>query len=420
MEIKKFFGLNNKVSPERMNPGELATAVDIDIDNTRRVLSRRGMAVKNATSSHSLFSGDSVAVVVASGALNIVNADFTYTAAKTLISNQPLSYDTLYGVIYYSNGIDKGRLVDGAWSCWGVDIPVGQPVASKTTGSLPPGTYLYALTFLREDGHESGTGVSGSITVGANSGIDFSGIEASSNAEVTFKNLYVSSPNGEVQYLIDTIPNAQTTYSYRGTGLEQSIPLATQHAGPPPAGTIVRIYNGMAYVLVDDTIYYSDPYNLELFRLDRNFLRFQAPVANFDSVNTGLYVSTVDTEGDDAETLGASWYLTGSRPDQMRSQQLFDYGSIPNTCVKTDASYFKTAQIDVEEPANPSLIWATRHGVVVAYDGGLAENLTESHYSYPIAQRGAAMVRRTRGYTQYIATLQGSGDADSAYSESIT
>ena len=417
MEIKKWRGLRNTTSPERFRPGDMATALDVEIDDTGRVLSRRGMTLLSATPAHSLYANATVAVLVEGSTLKALEADFSRTPLRTLSTSAPVSYDTLQDTVYFSNGVDTGRLVGRTPLQWGVTVPVGQPVATPIVGSLPAGRYMYALTFLRADGHESGTGIAGAIDLPAGSGIMFTSAEVSTNPEVSDKILYLSSPNGEVLFRARTVPNGQTTISYASGALDLTLPLTTQHAGPPPPGTTVRVFNGHACVVSGDTVWFSDAYNLELFRLDTQFLRFPGQVALFECVNDGLYVATTDLAGDDAETGGGTWYLAGSRPDQEKSTQVFDYGAIPGTGVRTLASYFDTKTSDeggAIEPGTPAVVWASRHGVCVGFDGGQVRNLTEAMYSFSIAQRGAGVVRQARGFMQYLSVLRGSGAVNNA------
>lgn len=422
MDISRFSGLRNTTSPERFKVGELAEAFDIDIDNTGRPLSRIGVTKVNATPAHSLFANHRVAMCVNGTTLSAIEANASLTPIQTLSTSNYLSAETVNDFVYYTNGVDTGRLIGRTPGCWGVPVPVGQPVTSQLRGQLPPGRYSYAVTFIRgSDGHESGTGIAGQIDVTLG-GIGFTNIEVSTCAEVSSKIIYLSTANGETMYRAAVIPNTQTIYAYTSDGTDLTIPLVTQFAGPPPAGSLVRTYNGILYVVVGDTVYYSDPYNFDLFRLDTNFLRFPGRVVMFEACNDGIYVGTPDAGGDDVESTGYIWFLAGGRPDQMKSTQLFDYGVIANSAVKTDAAYFEPEQTGEQagEQARPIIVWTTRHGVCVGRDSGAVQNLTETKYSFPTAQRAAAMVRQDRGYTVYVSTLQGPGVLTNGYTESIT
>lgn len=415
MEIKKFTGLNNVTSLERMAPGALSIALDVDIDNTARLMSRRGKTVINAVSCHSLYTYEAGSFLSQGTSIYAIEADLSLTLAATLQSSDHLSYDSLAGVAYFSNGFDTGRFEGRTYRQWGVVPPVNQPVASATTGNLRAGRYQYAMTFLRADGHESGTGLAGTIDLAATGGIRLGSLESSTNPEVTDKIVYLSSRDGEVLYRVAVVPNSQPVVFVADEPLG-GIPLTTQFAGPPPAGTEVLIFNGIAYVVRGDTVFYSEPYSLELFRLDTNFLQFPGTISLFDWVNDGIYVATSDSEGDGSEGVGITWFMAGMRPDQFKPRQVFTYGSTPGTSIRVEAGFFGP---QVERIGEPALIWTSRHGVCVGGDGGVVHNLTETAYGFPSAQAGAAMIRQYRGFVQYMTVGQGTGAANNAYQETI-
>lgn len=415
MEIKKWLGLNNTTSPERMKPGELAVALDMDIDNTNRLMSRQGRTLIDAQACHSLYSYEGGSFLSRGTSIFAIEQPYSLTLAAVLTSSDPISYDSVAGVAYFSNGFDTGRFVGRTYHPWGVNVPVYQPVPSLTTGNLRAGRYQYALTFLRSDGHESGTGLAGYIDLSATGGIRLTNIEVSTNPEVSDKILYLTSRDGEVLYRVMTVPNSQTTAYITDEPLG-GIPLTTQFAGPPPAGTQVVIYNGVAYVVRGDTVFYSDPYAFGLFRPDVNFLQFPGTISLFDWVNDGIYVATSDSEGDGSEGAGTTWFMAGDRPDKFQPKQVFNYGSTPGTSVRVDSGFFGK---QVERIGEPALIWTSRHGVCVGNDGGVVHNLTESAYSFPSAQAGAALLRQYRGFVQYMTVQQGTGAANNAYVETL-
>lgn len=416
MEIKKWGGLRNTDSTERFKAGDLDAGSNVDVSDSGKLLVRDGMTQVSATPAHSLYANDRVTLLMEGASLKtLVGA--TRTTIATLSTDAPVSYDTYNGVVYASNGVDVFRVVGTRHKPWGVVPPANQPSAVLDTGNLAPGRYLYAMTFLRSDGHESGTGVSGAIDLPLGGGIAFSGMEVSTNIEIDAKILYISSPNGETLYRAAVVLNGQTAASYGGSGEEFGVALTTQHAGPPPPGTMVRSFNGHMYVVQGDTVWFSDPYDLELFRPASSFLRFPGPLAVFESVQGGLFVATVDVLGDDPNTFGATWYLSGMRPDQLASRQVLDYGAVPGTDVKTQAAYFESPREGevAGEFGGTAVVWTTRHGVVVGFDGGSVKNMTEVRYSFPDAQRGAGMVRQTRGYVQYVVVVRGAGAANNEF-----
>lgn len=416
MEVKKFTGLNNTTSPERFPSGALAVALDVDIDNTKRLMSRRGKTLINATPCHSLYASEVGAFVMQGSSLYAIEANLSLTLVKVLSSANELSYETLGGIVYFTNGVECGRIIGRTYSRWGITPPVYQPTASATTGNLRAGRYQFAMTFLRNDGNESGTGLSGTIDVADGAGIRMGNLEVSTNPDVSSKVLYLSSRDGEVLYRAMTVPNSQIT-AFVSDEPTSGIPLMTQFAVPPPPSSFMHVYNGVMYMVKGDTVYYSDTYNFELYRLHDNFMRFPGTVSLFAGVNDGVYVATSDSEGDGTEdTQGSTWFLTGGRPDQFKSQFIFNYGSTPGTSVFINSEFFGE---QVERLGEPVLVWAGRHGVCVGGDGGQAHNLTESVYSLPSAQDGAALVRQYRGFVQYLVTQRGTGAANNAYVENI-
>jgi hypothetical protein len=414
LEIKKFKGIRNTDSPERFATGELETAVNVDINNSGSILSREGLTTVSATACHSLFSEGGATFLAQDINLKSVASDLTLTQLATLSNEDPISYARSGPTTYYSNGTDTGKIVGSTRYNWGVEIPSQQPTATAVSGDLPPGRYMFAITYRRSDGHESGTGLAGLIELPTGGGIFFSDIQSSTDPFVFDIIVYLSSPNGEVLYKAFVIPNGITSAFYTSDSLDLTIPLTTQFAGPPPPGTIVREFNGGMYVVVDDMIYFSDAYQPELFRLDTNFLRLPHQVGMLECVNSGLYVATVD-----ADDGAATWYFAGGRPDQMVPVRLFDYGVIAGTAVQTLASFLET-NLEGEsrgEQAGLAVIWATRHGICVGRDGGAAVNLTEVKYSMPSAESGAAYVKQADGFVQYVATLRGAGTANNIYGE---
>lgn len=411
-EIKKFLGLRNTVSPERFKPGELEIARDVELDDSGQLLSRLGQTVVNATPSHSLYSNSQLSLLVQNKVLRRVEADFSLTAVKTLSNDDPVSYETVGNQTYWSNGTDKGCFVGLTPREWGITPPTSQPVAQATSGGLPAGRYMYALTFLRSDGQESGTGVQGAIDVGANGGIYFTNLEVSTNQEVYDKIVYLSGTNGEKLYRALIIPNGVTSATYSGDATDLKVVLRTQHAESPPAGNIVRYFNGVMYVVVGDLVYFSDSYNPDVFRLADQFLRFPGQLAVFECVKDGIYVATTDLEGDDQEEAGGTFYLSGKTPEDFEFTVVADHGAHPGTASKCKAALLTPPDAPEAQRIGDAVVWSSRNGVMVGFNGGAVTNLTELRYSFPSAQQGAGVVRQHRGFVQYVNVLRGAGAAN--------
>lgn len=396
----------------------MQAATDVDTDGTGKLLTRKGKTAATATAAHSIYANHMIALVNEGPVMKVRESNGTWSPLKTLQSSAHVSHETVLDTVYFSNGTDKGRIVNRTAREWGITPPVSQPVAVEGIGFLPAGRYMYALTFVRSDGHESGTGIAGEIELtGGSSAIVFSGIEVSTNPEISGKIVYISSTNGEILYRAISLPNNQTTASYARDGLDLAVPLITQFAGPPPTGHIVRVYNGVMYVAVGNVLYHSEPYAMELFKLDTSYMQFPGKITMFEAVDGGVFVATDDVVAEDQETPAGTWFLNGVGPGKFALNKLFDYGAFENSAVLTDAAYFES-QFQAEargSQAGPAVVWACRHGICLGRSGGAVQNLTEAVYSFPGAVRAAGMVRQHRGYVNYVVTLQGVGATNNKY-----
>lgn len=403
MEIKKFRGLKNTTTPERFGPaGFLDAADNVDLDDTGKVLTRLGTILAQAGSYHSLWADGDRCYVMTGQDMKQVSPSYSLTQVIRLTTARRVSFNRQQNVVYYSNGVDRGRVTPSGAEGWGIAGPVSQPVAQPGAGALPAGRYQYALTFRRADGLESGTGVAGLIELATPGGISFSAIEAS--ADGYDKCIYLSGPNGEELYRAMVVANAATTAAYSGNGMDLTVRLETQFDAPPPPGDTVECHAGTMYVVAGNVAWHSRPYQYERFRLRDHYLQFPGAVTMFAAVADGIYVSTSE----------ATWFLGGTDPRQMSSKLMFDYGAIPGTAVKTAIGVLED---EAEDPqgtrSGTAVMWSTPFGVCIGGESGRALNLSEKDYSLPSAARGASIVRQARGYTQFLTALEGTQSAPS-------
>lgn len=405
IEIRKWLGLKNTTSPERLKPGELVTAQNVDIDNDQRLSSRVGMSQVQSGSYHSLWASDGQCYVMVGQDMKRMAEDGSLTQVVRLTSGRPVCFAELNGVVYFSNGTDTGRIVNGEAKEWGIRPPRSQPVATLYAGSLPPGRYMYAMTFVRDDGLESGTGIAGVFELEGKGGIRFTGLEISTDPSISGKILYLSTANGTQLYRAAILPANITTHNYMNEGLDFLSVLDTQFVEPAPAGHIVEIHSGISYVVDGNVAWYSDPYSVERFRrAESRFLQFPNRIQLFGSVGNGIYVATES----------GTWFLQGHEPTSFRAHQVLSYGAIEGTAVKIDV------EEEVEEGESkgsnqPALMWTTESGIVLGTSNGQVKNITENKYGFPGAQRGASIVKTTKGFTQLVTALQGTGSAPNKY-----
>lgn len=393
VEFTKFTGLRNNAPADEFEHGDLTDARNIDITDAGRARRRRGSSAIRAVGKFEwVWADGGLALAVRNDTeLVRIEPDYTVTALRSdLTAGARMTYARFGNVVFYSNGRQFGKVVGGESSAWGVNSPGYQGYPSEIGGALEAGRYLFAVTFVRADGREGGTGPSGQATISANGALKINALPVPPDSDVEFKNVYVSAPNGETMYLAGTIP-AETQSFTLATLHPLTVPLRTQFLSPPPPGFVLASFNGHMLVAHGETLYRSETYQPELFDF-RKGLRFGSDIQIVAPVAGGVYLGTRDRvvflEGDDP----AGWKLSDK----------FDYGAIPGTLAYVSAD--KVA--DGSQTGNAA-VFATTKGICVGFDGGAIKNLTQGKFAYPVQDRGAGVTRQTRGIEQYVVTMQG-------------
>lgn len=401
--IETFHGLRNTVKQSAFALGDLAIARNVDIDDAKKLRRRKGFAATVLTDAcHSIFSSGGVNLVCVGSALCRWFPDVALPQARTTLrtglSGDAISYAAVGARIYYSDGVYTGCVDDGVARSWGIEPPIGQPIASASGGSLPAGTYQFAATFLRIDGQESGTGASGTIDLPATGGIEWSAIPVSSDPDVTEVILYVSPVNGDALYRLLVVPNGTLTATYRELRTGR-MPLTTQFKQPPVAGQFVVAGHGRVYVARGAALHYTPAYAPELMDL-RQKVRMPSFITLVAPVDDGLWLGTAD------EII----FLPGTDPTKWEYRPKEKYGAIRGAAWATDAE-------NVGEGLDGAAhLVATSRGIVACLNGGIIKNLTKSRFQYPLRERGAAVARAHGGMNQYLMVLEGSETAvDTAF-----
>lgn len=142
----KFTGLRNTVTAERLSPSELASAVNIDLDDAGQARRRRGYTLKLSGDIHSLFGANDGSIYgVRNNNLVIINPDYSTEVLKVGLNSDPsagldpLCWAQVGDTIYYSSRSDSGQIKNGAVLPWGAQDAAGEwfsPVLNPTA-NLP-------------------------------------------------------------------------------------------------------------------------------------------------------------------------------------------------------------------------------------------------------------------------------------------
>jgi hypothetical protein len=390
----QFTGINNVQAKFELAAGrvsELTAAVNCDVNDRKKLQRRPGFASLQATATHSLFSDARICLYRQGTALYRLLESWAAVSLKTgLTAGAAMSYAGANERIFMSDGVFAGWTDGTVVHAWGIEPPATQPAATQAAaGALPLARYHYAVTYLREDGEESGTGVSGVIN--CRYGIDFTSIPVSSSASVTRKAIYLSLPNSELLYRVLVIPNATTSASYTGNMLtgEGKVELTTQFKIAPPPGRVLAQHNSRMLVGWGPYLMYSDPYRHELFDHEQAY-GYDSNVRVVVPMKDGVLVGTEKQ---------CIW-MAGGDAASFEPVLKANYGAVHGSAFPVEAD-----SVNPELSGNAAMFGSVE-GVCLVTDGGTFRNLTTGRYEYDTRLRSAALFRRMGKLNTYLLALR--------------
>jgi hypothetical protein len=393
-----FRGLRNDVAPERFENADLAVASNCDLDKSGRLSRRAGFTKQVAGAVHSLWADDaqSLCLFASGGQLKRLANDLSTTTLRTLAdASARISFTKTNDIVYFSNGADTGIVQNGAARSWGIAVPP-LPTPTITVGYMPAGDYQFVMTYVRRDGQESGAPLAGVVTVPAGGGLSLA-LPVSADADVAYKRIYLTTPNGDDLYLALTVMNSITSTIYSENTTELNLPLDMQFLQPAPAGQLVAYYRGRMFVAVGDTLYPSEPYAYELFDY-RNFIQMDGQITllaamedkerSGDAQHSGFFVGTDRSCG----------VIVGAEPSDFQYVPKTNYGAILGALDYVDGSVFGDNSLG----ARSLPMWLTTQGICVGKPDMEIQNLTRTKYGFTAAGQGAALFMP--GPNRFIAT----------------
>ncbi|MHB8388043.1 MAG: hypothetical protein ACYDBH_00515 [Acidobacteriaceae bacterium] len=261
------------------------------------------------------------------------------------------------------------------------------------------------MTYLRNDGQESGAPIATPIELTVTGGLQLTNLAVSGDPTVTYKVIYATAVGGETLFRVGVIPNSQTTFLVDEVRVTAA-PLVTQFLSPPPAGQVVAEARGIMVVAVNDRLYVSEPYSMELFDLRKSYpfgelITMLAPISDGHFFRQhGIYVGTRS---------GVIW-VQGDSPDKWQYHVVSEQGVIPGTMAIADGEL-----LGAGDSKEKIVFFATTTGFVAAKMGGIMVNLTQERFAYPVMDRGAAIVRRFEGMAQLVCSMQGTAVQGNIY-----
>lgn len=386
IEFNGHAGVRNDVSLERFKKEDLSAGVNVDVAKDGKIFRRDGTTSVLAGVMHSLYSNGSTALVVDGGNLTLLNSTFGKTPLVAVAGTR-VAYETANNSVFWSDEYLSGVVADGVYRRWGVGVPP-IPGVSITAGDFAAGTYLVTVTYVRRDDHESGAARSTEIVLGDGQGFALS-LTPSTNPHVAYQRIYLSDINGKVCFLAAEVLNS--TLSMALTALPNlGAAVRTQFMGPAPAGQVVGYHAGRMYVANGPYLWYSLPYEFELFDLRNGYIGFDTTVSTFTSVADGIYVGT---------NRSVSW-LSGNDPTKFERKVVAPFGSVLGTERAVPAH-----MMGEHEEHGDAQVFMTSRGLVAGFDGGVFKNLTGARYFPASASVGASLLKVRGGSPLLTTTL---------------
>lgn len=373
-------GMDNIHQPHEIPAGALRRAVNVDVLDSGKLRRRRGFTpYLAAAGAHSLW-GDRAGngYFVAADVLKRLNLDGTATTLGTVATGaNPLAFEEAGIGAYFVSRTARGRIINGVLGTWGVDVPTSPPSMMPGAGVLDPGKYMAAITYLLDDGRESGASALSAITLSATGGITFYGLPVPSQAGVTRKRIYLTTANGEVLYRVAECAAADTVATFESYGAE----LRTAYLTPPPFGTALAYALGRMFIADGPTVWFTEALDFDHCDPRRNFYRFPADVTLLAGAKDGLYVCADRT-----------YFVAAAGTAEASPRAVLGFGAVAGT----------RAQI----PRSEDWMWFTERGPVLAKDGGAVEVLAEKNVAPGRMTSAAGLVREQDGIRQFVVVGQ--------------
>lgn len=381
-------GMNNRSADHdihrgtREDPGAaVRNAVNVDFGNGGKARRRKGyVKIYSGFGLKGGFSSPKGVLFCENNRLLTLKNDNTARLLCHTPGSEP-NFFFINNIVYFSDGIIC-RKIDGETVCeWGIRPPAA-PVLYGADGTFGQGVYLGAVSFVDSDGVESGASPFATANLVSNTGIVFSNLPGSDDPQVTALRLYLSMPNGgELYHVADVLPGT-VDYTITAGRYDDGNILDLAFVSPPPPGRIIRSYNGRMMVAdAAGTVWYSDPFQPDHFRLSSNFISFTKPVDIMEPVATGIFFSF----GDQTE------FYSGDFEDGFTIFPRKNYGGIYGTGKKITNS--------------ENVCWQSQRGMVIGTADGQCRNVQEKNVATEKAVSGATLIREENGLRQFIAAL---------------
>lgn len=383
-------GMDNIHAPHELPDGTARLLTNVDVLDSGKIRSRAGKTlVTPMVGAHSLWYDEhaSQGYYVHGTTMYSIDNKLNATPIVTgLMSGREVSYQEVNGEVFWSNGVTTGRLRGGVNTPWGVETPSQPAALTAVTGSMYPGDYMVAYTFVNSYGEEGGSTFPTRATI--NTGGVLISVQPPVEADVVATRVYMTGANSETLGLVATLP-AGTTSKIFSTPVPAGRPLATLLMNKMPAGNIIAHRKGVMYTAVGNTVVHSYPLRYGLYDPAKHFYMFPKPVTVLLATPAGVFVCADKT-----------YFIDGAGTDEPAQRVLFPFGGVAGTGI-----YF---------PNNEEAAWFSERGQIVT-EGDKATIVTQKHLAPRPATAGKAFFVEHNGARQLISIIDQPGSNSLEY-----
>lgn len=302
--------------------------------------------------------------------------------------------------VFFTNGFDLGVVSRRAAYTLGVANPHGFDAEANPYGTLPPGKYSVAYSFVMPNGEESGLSEIKPITLGQQGGFDlFIGPVMTANSGAAKVRVYCTLVNGDVLYQVAEFPPLMSGM-YSVAEWKQGKQADNVQLYRMPAGEIVRAFNGRLMTSRGAVLTFSEPFRFGLTSLRHNFVQFESPIQFVEPVAGGIFVGVRD---------GAVYFLSGSGPKDFTmsiasSNRPVKHGS---TLVAPAALSKKLA----EKFDSYCCVWLGANGYSIGLPDGTVVDSQADRIALDLVGEAYTTALLNRGIRQVVSIVESSASA---------
>jgi len=388
--IKSWGGIDNVSPTGSAAENRFQEMTSVEILNSGAVKRAQGCRVISAGSGrHSAFSdGQHIHFRENTGLYRL-----EHDGSTTLLDNGfttaggRVTYYQHFDRTFYSDNLKNGVIQNGAARSWGL-TPPPLPTVANDIGDLIHGRYHIGITYIRNDGQESGT--SGLAAVDCTGGLRIR-VAPSSDSTVAYIGVYITSAGGDVPYLQAKLANEWRQFRI-GSGVGSGRPIDTNLCSAPLPCSAIAEYRGRLYMAVGPNLFFSRSGNqYELVeQLDRSFLPFAEDITNILPVDDGLWVTTVKH----------SMFIQGTDPHEGG-------GFVVKFKQKINGKKRSGQSVDADVITSRVLmqgrlaVWTSDSGVCFGGPGGYFKNITGGYFHPNPSVNGMSFARSHSNLDQY-------------------